>query len=245
MQAEPADQNRLLDLQQADTALTQLAHRRTKVSEEPQLADVQKQANAITDRQAQKSALASDMERDIRRVEREVEQVRNRAEKDRQRQSSGAANPKELENLTHELETLARRQGELEDQQLELMEKRESAEQGADGDDQLLAELRERIKELTASRDASLSSIDTEMAFQQRAREAIAADLNAELLQLYEKLRKSMPIAAALLRHRRCESCRIEQSGGELAELRDAKPSDVMRCDNCRAILVRTQESGL
>jgi predicted nucleic acid-binding Zn-ribbon protein len=52
-------------------------------------------------------------------------------------------------------------------------------------------------------------------------------------------------VGAALVRHRRCEGCRIELAGNELATVRHSAPDVVIRCDNCRRILVRTAESGL
>jgi uncharacterized protein len=48
-----------------------------------------------------------------------------------------------------------------------------------------------------------------------------------------------------MLRQRRCEACRIELSGTEVSRFRTAAADEVLRCDNCRAILVRTAESGL
>ncbi len=245
MHADPSDQKRLLDLQRADTALIQLTHARKNVPEEATIAQLRKQVNEITDRQAQYSANASDLERDITRVEREIEQVRVRAEKDRDRQLSGSASPKELESLTQELETLARRQSELEDHQLELMEKREEAQQAATADDEVLAQYKADLADARAQFEAKLEEIDAKLEEQRASRASVSQDLPQDLIELYEKLRKKQPIAAAVLRHRKCESCRIEQSGGDLAALRAAAANDVMRCDNCGAILVRTQESGL
>lgn len=246
MQADPADQRRLLDLQQADTVLTQLTHRRNNLPQDAEIAELRLSVNDITDRQAEQAATASDLERDINRVEREIEQVRSRAEKDRARQSSGAASPKELESLSHELQTLARRQAELEDQELELMEQREAAVKAAAAQLEVRDERAGQLRQVEIRREQELADIDTQLAKQRGVREAIAASIpDEDLLRLYHKLRTNKPIAVALLRHRRCESCRIEQSGGELAELRAAAPRDVVRCDNCRAILIRTEESGL
>ena len=67
----------------------------------------------------------------------------------------------------------------------------------------------------------------------------------ADLLALYEKARAASGHGAAMLRQRRCEGCRIECSGSEVSALRSAAPDAVVRCENCRTILVRTAESGL
>lgn len=245
MQADPADQRRLLELQQIDTALNQWTHRRTRLPQEAAIAELTKKVNAATDAQAQTEAGTFDLDRDIARVEREIEQVRARADKDRARQESGSASPKELTGLEHELETLARRQSELEDQQLELMEQRETnAAQGRE-QTELLTQRQAELEALTAERDAELAEMDAVAAQRRAERDEVAAGLPDDLVALYEKIRKNQPVAAAVLRQRRCEACRIEQPGSELAELRAAAPEDVARCDNCRAILVRTPESGL
>lgn len=245
MRANPADQRRLLDLQQADTSLTQLAHRRANLPEEAEIITLRQQVNELADRAGGNEAAVGDLDRDIAKVEREIEQVRRRADTDRQRQSSGQLGPKELEGIAHELETLARRQSELEDQQLELMEQREERQATADTDASDLAGKRATLAEVVGRRDASVAAIDAELAAGKTDRAAIDAEIPEDLRKLYGKIRKTKPIAAALLRQRRCESCRLEQSGADLANLRAADESDVVRCDNCGAILVRTEESGL
>lgn len=245
MRANPADQRRLLDLQQADTSLTQLAHRRANLPEEAEITGLRQQVNALADRAGGLEATVGDLDRDIAKVEREIDQVRRRAETDRQRQASGALGPKELEGIAHELETLARRQSELEDQQLELMESREEQQAAADTDARALTDKRAALAATEARRDETLAGIDAELATARDNRAAIDAEIPEDLRKLYERIRKTKPIAAALLRQRRCESCRLEQSGAELAALRAADPDDVVRCDNCSAILVRTEESGL
>ncbi|MGH8877154.1 MAG: DUF7581 domain-containing protein, partial [Stackebrandtia sp.] len=105
MRANPAEQRRLLDLQQADTALSQLAHRRANLPEDAEVAALRQQVNELADRAGSNEAGVGDLDRDIAKVEREIEQVRKRADTDRARQESGALGPKELEGLGHELET--------------------------------------------------------------------------------------------------------------------------------------------
>ena len=158
----------------------------------------------------------------------------------------GGLPPKELEGLQHEVTTLARRQSSLEDDLLEVMEQREHA-------DAALAELTtqrtvidgERA-ELEAARDATFAEIDQSIAERTKERAAVASELPADLMTLYERAREhGGGIGAAMLRNRRCEGCRIELSGSELSSVRTAAPDEVVRCDNCRRILVRTAESGL
>jgi hypothetical protein len=66
------------------------------------------------------------------------------------------------------------------------------------------------------------------------------------LLSLYDRIRtQTGTTGAALLKHRQCQGCRIELNGREWAAVRNADPAEVVRCDNCGRILVRTAESGL
>jgi uncharacterized protein len=243
--AEPAVQLRLLDLQAADTALNQLAHRRGHLPELAAIAQRSTQAenlhNDLVDAQTRLDDLAAEQ----KRLEADVETVRARATRDEARLQAGGLPARELESLQHEITSLARRQSTLEDELLDLMERAEEAEQ-------TITEVRSRhgvvaaeLRDLEAARDAAFAEIDAAAAKRTPERASIAAELPADLVALYERARAQSGTGATLLRQRRCEACHIELSGSELAGVRNAAPDAVVRCDNCRAILVRTAESGL
>ena len=128
MKADPEAQRRLLDLQAIDTALAQLAHRRKTLPELAELDRLAREVAALDDERVRAQVAVDDLDRDIARMEKDVEQVRVRADRDRTRLDVGTGPAKELEALQHELATLSRRQGELEDAELELMEQREQAQ---------------------------------------------------------------------------------------------------------------------
>ena len=74
----------------------------------------------------------------------------------------------------------------------------------------------------------------------------MAAELPEDLLSLYDRLRESKGgVGAALLRARRCEGCNLDLDNAELATIRAAADDDVIRCEECSRILVRTSESGI
>jgi predicted nucleic acid-binding Zn-ribbon protein len=243
--AEPAVQLRLLDLQAVDTSLTQLAHRRTHLPELAAIAERSARARELNDAVVDARTRLEDLAAEQRRLENDVETVRARAARDEKRLQAGGLPSRELESLQHEIATLARRQSTLEDELLEVMEQSEEAEStlraATERHDSVVAEQRE----LEARRDDALAEIDAAVARKNPERAAIAAELPPDLLALYERARTHSGSGAALLRQRQCEACRIELSGSELSRVRTAAPDDVVRCDNCRAILVRTAESGL
>jgi predicted nucleic acid-binding Zn-ribbon protein len=189
----------------------------------------------------------SDLARELRKAEGDVDQVRARAERDQKRLDAGqVSSPKELEGLQHEIATLARRQSDLEEIVLDVMERLESAQSRASelGGQQEAA--RARAAELTAARDTTTAGIDADATQLSAQRNTQAGAIDAALITLYEKIREQQGgVGAAELRQRRCGGCRLELNNVEINELRDADPDEVMRCDECRRILVRTGESGL
>lgn len=173
--------------------------------------------------------------------------MRQRAARDQQRLDSGAVtSPKDLENLQKEIVSLAKRQGDLEDVVLEVMERRESVQERVAELSERVGAVQGRIDEASAKRDAAAEEIDAEAATVTKEREVIAAAVPADLLKLYDKLREQQGgIGAAKLYARSCQGCRQELAITELNEIRAAAPDTVVRCENCRRILVRTAESGL
>ncbi|GAA3271398.1 hypothetical protein Dvina_45155 [Dactylosporangium vinaceum] len=246
MNADPEAQRRLLDLQAIDIALTQLAHKRKALPEHAELNALARELSMTEDQRVRAQVAVDDLDRDINRLEKDAEQVRARKDKDQSRLDAGTGPSRELEALQHEIATLNRRQSELEDAELELMEQREAAQSALD---EIVAKLETARATRAAAekrRDEALAAIAKDEEFRQAGRRPLAADLPADLISLYDKIRESSGgIGAAMLRQGRCEGCRIELSGGDKARVKAAPKDEVVRCEECRRILVRTAESGL
>lgn len=189
----------------------------------------------------------SDCAREQTKAEQDVDQVRQRAARDQQRLDSGAStSPKDLESLQHEITSLAKRQGDLEDVVLEVMERRESAQERVGELTERVESVQSKIDDATGRRSAAFEEIDGELTTVTKEREVVAASVPDDLLKLYDKLRlKEGGVGAARLFQRRCEGCRLELNITELNDVRAAPADTVVRCENCRRILVRTSESGL
>ncbi|MEO8887959.1 MAG: C4-type zinc ribbon domain-containing protein [Jatrophihabitantaceae bacterium] len=246
MNADHTAQLRLLDLQAADTALAQLAHRRMTLPELAALAQREQRGTDLHNDAVDAETRLADIAEDQRRLENEVDTVRTREARDEQRLQGGGLPGKELEGLQHELTSLKRRQSTLEDELLEIMEQREESDKSLAEINAQRAALGTESVELAAARDVAFGEIDAAAAERTTARRTIAGELPADLLALYERAREhGGGVGASMLRQRRCEGCHIELSGSEVNALRAAAPDEVVRCDNCRRILVRTAESGL
>jgi uncharacterized protein len=244
VKASPDAQRRLLDLQAVDIALAQLAHRRKSLPELAEIDAIARELSALEDERVRAQVAVDDLDRDIARFEKDIEQVRTRKDRDQVRLNAGGA-VREIEGLQHELATLNRRQSELEDAELELMEQRESAEQSLNDIRKKLADAGERRSAAEARRDAANADITKEQEFKSASRGPLVADLPADLITLYDKIRADSGLGAALVRSGRCGGCRIELYGADLARVKSAPADEVVRCEECRRIMVRTSESGL
>jgi predicted nucleic acid-binding Zn-ribbon protein len=244
VKAAPEAQRRLLDLQAIDTALAQLAHRRRSLPELAEIETIGREISALDAERGRAQVAVDDLDRDIARFERDIDQVRTRKDRDQARLDAGGA-LREIEGLQHELATLSRRQSELEDAELELMEQRETAEQELNAVAQRLTEAGERRAAAERRRDEAHAEMDKEQEFRTGARAPLAADLPSDLVALYDKIRAETGLGAALVRSGRCGGCRIELYGADLARVKSAPPDEVVRCEECRRIMVRTPESGL
>ena len=142
----PADQRRLLEVQELDTRLDQLAHTRATLPEAARAAELETLARTLRDDVVLLRTKVSDLDRELQRAENDVQAVRTRAERDRARLDSGQGSAKDLVGLQHEVESLARRQSDLEDVELEVMERRE--EQAG-----LLEQTEARLADVEAERE--------------------------------------------------------------------------------------------
>jgi uncharacterized protein len=245
MKADPAVQRRLLDLAEVDAELARLAHRRRTLPEHAALTAAEVAVRGAKDALVEVETRAGDLDRDIRRLERDVEAVRSRTERDQKILAGAGVGAKQANDLQHELDTLARRQGVLEDEQLEVMEQREALGMDIAHARRTLDEAEQEQATVTERRNVALTDIDAAEAGRRRGREEIVATLPADLLVEYDRRRARTGTGAAPLRQRRCGACRLELDNTALSALRAAPADDLVHCEECGVILIRTPESGL
>jgi predicted nucleic acid-binding Zn-ribbon protein len=243
--AEPAIQLRLLQLAEVDTELNRIDHRRRTMPELVEIIQGEKTVQKCKDTVATVEAGAGDLDRDIARLERDVDGVRARVDRDQGLLAGGGVGAKQAVDLQHELDTLARRQGNLEDELLEIMEQREATEANLQNAKVELAAAEQSLADVAARRGTVLADLDAAEAGRRRDRESTAADIPAELLALYDKLREKNGTGAALVRARRCGACRLELDRSEISSIKSAAANEVLRHEECGVIMVRTSESGL
>lgn len=246
VKASPQTQLRLLDLASLDAELGRLDHRRRSLPEVAEVETIDARDAELRDAIVAAQTSEKDLAREQAKAEADVDQVRTRAARDRERLDAGqVSSPRELESLQSEIASLLRRQAELEDVALEVMERREAAEKDGEALSAERAGLAARRETVAARRDALLAEITEQAQKADGERAAIAAQIPADLMGLYERMRAQHGVGAAALRGGRCEGCHLTLNTVDLNRIRAAPEDEVLRCEECRRILVRTPESGL
>jgi len=247
VKASPEAQLRLLELADIDAELARIEHRRGGLPEHTELARLEARDAELRDSIAALTARISDLQREQAKSEADVEQVRARIDRDRSRLDGGMVNsPRELENLQSEVQSLRRRQSDLEEIVLDVMERRESTQATLDHAAAERKELETELASVSAARNASLAELDEQSAKATDRRGEVIAAVPADLLDLYDRLRAQHGgVGAAALRQRRCQGCNLNLNTVDLNTIRAAPDDEVLRCEECRRILVRTADSGL
>ena len=241
MKAAVDQQRALAEVVEIDAELARMAHRRSHLPELQRYNEVQAEQHTGNDRVAAMQLALDDLETQVRRFETEIDAVRLREDRDRSLLTSGTPDAKQLSDLQHELETLQRRQSSLEDSLLEVMERREDLQLEQSRGLAAINDLQAELASVQQARDEALAEIDRASEDRAKRRAELMAGLDAELVELYERQRSSAGVGAGLLQGRRCGACRIELDRGELARISAAADDDVLRCPECRAILLRVK----
>jgi predicted nucleic acid-binding Zn-ribbon protein len=176
-----------------------------------------------------------------------VEQVKARRQRDRERIDGGlVSDPKQLQAMQHEVATLDRRISDLEDEELDVMERLEEAQARLEQLSSEVAEIENDGAKRLEERDAAVVELSAKEGEARAERDKLASDLPAELLALYDKLRAQLGgVGVGALHHGRCGGCQLNVGAADLARMAAAPSDEVMRCEECNRILVRTAESGI
>jgi len=238
--APAADQLRLLTVQELDTQADQARHRLESLESKAELATLLGRESELTGRRIEADTAISDLKREVTKVEDDVQSVRARAERDNKRLLSGGMTPKELQALQSEVEVLAKRQSDLEEIELDAMQRLEDAESVADGVVAEAAIIAAALADVRARVESESGAIEAELAGIVRDRMNATFNLDEALLALYEKLRASNgDSGAAALTRGTCQGCHMSLNPSDLAAIEAKTADEIVRCEECDRILVR------
>lgn len=240
MKAAREVQERLLALAQLDSDLIQIKHKMDTLPIARQFDEVSNELSAKRDLLVAAQTERDDIKHELTRSEVDVEQVVSRIERDEKRLSSGQGSPKELEQLQHELGSLAKRRAELEEVELEIMVRIEGVDSRIKELGQECSSLESQLSELKIKKDQESTALEGSMKQTRESRADLAPKIDSELLALYEKIRSSGDgIGAAKLAGNQCTGCHLTMNAAELTRIKALADDEVVRCEECRRILIR------
>ena len=240
MKATPNDQRSILNVAQLDQQANLLRHKAATLPELQEITTGTVKFNNARDLRIAAETELSDVKRELLRAEADVEQVVSRITRDEARLAGGSASPKELEQLQHEVGTLGTRRAELEEVELEIMMRVDSIQasistHSQEGDEQAAV-----IADLEIRKENALAAINSELETIASDRSKLVSGVEKSFLDLYEKIRADSggPGAAALVAGT-CSGCNLSINAVEIKRLSDLAEDEVVRCEECRCILVR------
>jgi predicted nucleic acid-binding Zn-ribbon protein len=230
--------DRLLELQEIDSAIDRLEARKRQLEEGKEIAEVR---SAMEDAEGRLGELRLGVDavvREQQRLEREIDSMTRKAEVDEKRLYDGSiANVKEMEALQHEITSLKERRSRSEDDLLEQMVRKDDLESRAGEAATVVQQARARLEAVGGEAVVELGRIEAELAERRAAHEKLVPEFDDELLELYEDLRRQKRgVAVAALIDGVCQACHEKLSAMELDRLK--RTEGVKRCEYCRRIVV-------
>ncbi|MCK0441032.1 C4-type zinc ribbon domain-containing protein [Gordonia alkaliphila] len=245
MKAAPAQQRRLLDLADLDAELARARHQLTQLPEAARVAEVTEQLAVAEEDVVRAEAAVAEMQRTYDATDEELTGITEHAKRDQTQLDSGLLSHKALAELQHELSGLELRRDVLESDLLEIMERQEALGMESERAQGTVLHHRELLAEAVTARDHATATTENTVTEFLSRRAAIADEVADDLLAVYDRLREQGRVGAGLLRQRRCGACRMELDPRTLSAVAAAAEDEVVRCEECTAIMVRTEQSGL
>lgn len=232
------DMAKLLALQEIDTAIDRLIARREVLESGGELVAARTEADAAERALGELRLQLDVVGRDGSKLEHEIDSLTQKAAAEDKRLYDGSiVNAKELESIQHEVENLKRRRSDREDEMLGLMEVREELERRAAEAQATSDALREQVEMVGGAALEELTTSGAELEAKLSERQALVPQIEPDILELYEDLRKQKKgIGAVALVDGVCQGCHEQLSAMELDKVK--RVEGVRRCEHCRRILV-------
>ena len=229
---------RLLTLQEIDSAVDRLVVRRRALESDEPIAAARAEADTAERALGELGLQLDTIRRDQQRFEHEIDSISQKIGAEEVRLFDGSvANAKELESIRHEVESLKKRRSDREDELIVVLEQREELEGRAKEAEIGASALRGNLDEVGAAAMEELRTVMSELDVRADARAGLTPLIDPELLGLYEDLRRTKKgVGAVALVDGVCQGCHEQLSAVALDRLK--RTDGIKRCDHCRRILV-------
>ncbi|WP_413319713.1 hypothetical protein AA0Z99_04095 [Agrococcus sp. 1P02AA] len=244
LKATNQDQRRLLTLQEVDTRIVRLTGKLKALPQTKRIDELDTELVQLDRAVLERLGEHDDIGAEVARIENDVQTVEARLQRNRDRLPT-ITDARVATATEHEIVTLEKRRGDLEDLELEAMQRQEDAAAALAAAREAAHAARSERERLAAERDVDAAGLQRELEQARAERGDRSSTIPAELLALYDRQRERYGIGATLLQHRTSTASGVELTSSELHEIRQAAEDEVLLDPNSSAILVRTEESGI
>jgi predicted nucleic acid-binding Zn-ribbon protein len=239
MKAKVESQRLLLDLNSIDQSISKLDYQKKNHPQLMKITELTARVPSIEASIVENDSQIIETKKEVSKAEIDVENISKRVQKDKERLASSETSAKDLTQIQHEIGTLDSKQKELEEVQIEFLEIVEDLEHKKRGLQEIVEQVKAEISELNIAIKADFEKANKEIATFSTERQTVISKVEKDLLDLYEKIRSEHGVGAGLFSHGTCNSCQIQISPSEINNINSTDPEEVIRCENCRCILVR------
>lgn len=240
MRVPAAEQRLLLELQSYDTRIARLTHEARSLPVRARLAAGEAAREEQDAQRIRLDATVADQRRELARLEADIDKVVARRHRHEERLGAGGVPAKEVVALQSEIDHLRERQAVLEDEQLEAMEQADATEGARALVTSRIAELDEQLGRDGEEKQAELARLRAAAAAVQAQREALALQLPAALVDLYDSVRRDTGgLGVVGLHGTTTEGVSIDFTLSEQDAIRTAHPDEVLQSEEYGYILVR------
>ncbi len=232
---------KLLVVQGHDTTLMQLVHRAAHHPIQAEIDQIEASLAPVVAEHDEIAGRRHDLERKQKRIDDEVATIEaRRKDIDAKLYDGSVTATKDLLAIQDEAAHLLERQRSMEDDELEVMEQVEAVGVELDAVAAKRADADARIAELRVALAAELEAIEAERASEQQVRDAVAAEVPADLLARYDELRHDFGgVAVARLVGSTCDGCHMGLSAVAVDKLKKLPDDAVVTCEECGRLLIR------
>ncbi len=230
----------LLRVQERDTGLDRLRYRRSSLPERAAISERRALETDLADRAGATRTARDATQVEEKRLDDEAQTLARKAkEVDGKLYSGTISSPRELLDMQADIDQLDRHRAVIEEQELEVMERRETLDTELTALETELAGVRGELAELESTLHAAEAELDAEIAVEASARAEEANAVGADLIADFERIRsQNHGAGVALLVGTTCQGCRLSIPAIEADRIRHDPEAGIATCDNCGAILV-------
>ncbi len=230
----------LLAVQDLDTSITQLQHRRDTLRETSGLVAMEAELAGLAAQRADAAARRAALTATQKELEEQIAGIsERRASIERRMYAATSSSGRDLQAMNDEVRHLTERRAELEELELVAMLEQDPVDAELTTLSERSDPLEARAEELRAQVAREQLEIDAALAAAVGSRATEAAALPPALADRYETLRTRLRgTGAARLVGNRCDGCHLELSSVEVEKIHALAPGEIATCEQCGRILV-------